>query len=201
MRPALEVADIFRHHGPAYVQAHDVSAGGRPGRVERRVMSALELCRTSALGGHVEGCRACGTVHVACNSCRNRHCPSCWKRVFDTTCQGSASSTRRARAARLRHDVPGRGRARLAGGACGRPAAGPLFPRGLHTARRDRSDSLPEQDGRLRHPVQVRRRDAAHLSRDNLDETCASIWMRFYVAVLLRVSGWLSLARAGSLAD
>ncbi len=73
MRPALEVADIFRHHGPACVQAHD----GRLGRVERRVMSAIELCRTSALGGHVEGCRACGTVHVAYNSCRNRHCPKC----------------------------------------------------------------------------------------------------------------------------
>jgi hypothetical protein len=87
MRPALEVADIFRHHGPAYVQAHD----GRLGRVERRVMSAIELCRTSALGGHVEGCRACGTVHVAYNSCRNRHCPSCWRRVFDTTCQGAAA--------------------------------------------------------------------------------------------------------------
>jgi hypothetical protein len=73
MRPALEVAEIFRHHGPAYAEAHD----GRLGRLERRVMSAIELCRTSALGGHVEGCRACGTVHVAYNSCRNRHCPKC----------------------------------------------------------------------------------------------------------------------------
>jgi len=54
MPPALEVADIFRRHGPAYVHAH----GGHLGRVERRVMSAIELCRTSALGGHVEGCRA-----------------------------------------------------------------------------------------------------------------------------------------------
>ena len=44
MRPALEVADIFRHHGPAYAEAHD----GRLGRLERRVMSAIELCRTSA---------------------------------------------------------------------------------------------------------------------------------------------------------
>jgi hypothetical protein len=73
MRPSLEVADIFRREGPAYVQAHD----GHLGRVERRVMSAIELCRTAALGGHVEGCRACGTVHVAYNSCRNRHCPKC----------------------------------------------------------------------------------------------------------------------------
>ena len=73
MPPSLEVADIFRRHGPAYVQAHD----GHLGRVERRVMSAIELCRTAALGGHVEGCRACGTMHVAYNSCRNRHCPKC----------------------------------------------------------------------------------------------------------------------------
>ncbi len=73
MRPPLEVADIFRRHGPAYIQARD----GKIGRVERRVMSAIELCRTSALGGHVEGCRACGTLRVAYNSCRNRHCPKC----------------------------------------------------------------------------------------------------------------------------
>lgn len=73
MRPALEVADIFRRHGSAYVQAHD----GHLDRVERRVMSAIELCRTSALGGHVEGCQTCGTVRVAYNSCRNRHCPKC----------------------------------------------------------------------------------------------------------------------------
>jgi hypothetical protein len=73
MPPTLEVADIFRRHGPAYVQAHN----GRIGRVERRVMSAIELCRTAALGGHVEGCRACGAVCVAYNSCRNRHCPKC----------------------------------------------------------------------------------------------------------------------------
>jgi len=74
---SLKVADIFRRHGPAYVQAHD----GHLGRVERRVMSATELCRTAALGGHVEGCRACGAVRVACNSCRNRHCPKCQSAV------------------------------------------------------------------------------------------------------------------------
>ena len=53
--------------------AHD----GHLGRVERRVMSAIELCRTAALGGHVEGCRSCGAIRVAYNSCRNRHCPKC----------------------------------------------------------------------------------------------------------------------------
>ena len=73
MPPALEVADIFRRHGPAYIQAHD----GHLGRVERRVMSAIELCRTAALGGHVETCEDCAHSRVAYNSCRNRHCPKC----------------------------------------------------------------------------------------------------------------------------
>lgn len=67
------MADIFRRHGEAYRQIHD----GHLGRVERRVMSAIELCRTAELGGHVEGCRSCGTIRVAYNSCRNRHCPKC----------------------------------------------------------------------------------------------------------------------------
>jgi hypothetical protein len=69
----LEVADIFRHHGPAYVEAHD----GHLGRVERRVMSAIGLCRTAALGGHIETCDDCAHSRVAYNSCRNRHCPKC----------------------------------------------------------------------------------------------------------------------------
>ncbi|WP_246684317.1 IS91 family transposase [Mesorhizobium sp. B2-6-5] len=73
MSARLEVADIFRRHGEAYRQVHD----GRLGRVERRTMSAIELCRTAELGGHVEGCRSCGAIRVAYNSCRNRHCPKC----------------------------------------------------------------------------------------------------------------------------
>ncbi len=73
MRPALEVADIFRRHGAAYAQAHD----GHLGRVERRVMAAIELCRTAALGGHVETCENCQHSRIAYNSCRNRHCPKC----------------------------------------------------------------------------------------------------------------------------
>ena len=73
MRPALEVADIFRRHGPNYCVAHD----GHLGRVERRVMSAIALCRTAALGGHVETCADCAHSRVAYNSCRNRHCPKC----------------------------------------------------------------------------------------------------------------------------
>lgn len=73
MRSGLEVADIFRRHGHAYRAAHD----GHLGRVERRVMSAIELCRTAALGGHVEACEDCAHTRVAFNSCRNRHCPKC----------------------------------------------------------------------------------------------------------------------------
>ena len=73
MRSELEVADIFRRHGHAYRSAND----GHIGRVERRVMSAIELCRTAALGGHVEACEDCAHTRVACNSCRNRHCPKC----------------------------------------------------------------------------------------------------------------------------
>ena len=73
MSTTLELADVFRRHGDAYRRAHD----GHLGRVERRVMSAVELCRTAALGGHVEQCRDCGTVRHAYNSCRNRHCPKC----------------------------------------------------------------------------------------------------------------------------
>ncbi len=74
MRPAgLEVADIFRRLGPAYRrdQADGLSRG------QRSVMSAIERCRTAALGGHVEKCDACGHLRVAYNSCRNRHCPKC----------------------------------------------------------------------------------------------------------------------------
>ena len=73
MRPQLEVADIFRLHGPAYVEAQD----GQLGRVERRVMSAIALCRTADLGGHVEACADCAHSRIAYNSCRNRHCPKC----------------------------------------------------------------------------------------------------------------------------
>ena len=73
MPAGLEVADIFRRHGDAYRRAH----AGHLGRVERRVMSAIELCRTAELGGHIEACSDCGLVRCAYNSCRNRHCPKC----------------------------------------------------------------------------------------------------------------------------
>jgi putative transposase/transposase-like zinc-binding protein len=73
MSTGPEVADVFRRHGDAYRRAQD----GRLGRIERRVMSAIELCRTAALGGHTEACADCGLVRCAYNSCRNRHCPKC----------------------------------------------------------------------------------------------------------------------------
>jgi Putative transposase/Transposase zinc-binding domain len=73
VRPTLEVADIFRRHGAAFRRSHD----GHLGRIERRIMAAIEVCRTPALGGHVEQCGDCGLVRCAYNSCRNRHCPKC----------------------------------------------------------------------------------------------------------------------------
>ena len=73
MRSALEVADIFRHHGAAYRAEH----AGSLSRGQRRVMSAIEACRTAALGGHVEQCEDCHEIRIAYNSCRNRHCPKC----------------------------------------------------------------------------------------------------------------------------
>ena len=73
MRSELEVADIFRRHGSAYVQAHDSHLD----RIARRVMSAITSCRTAALGGHIETCNDCAHSRIAYNSCRNRHCPKC----------------------------------------------------------------------------------------------------------------------------
>ena len=74
MRPVgLEVADIFRQVGPAYRAEH----AGALSLGQRRVMSAIEQCRTAALGGHVEQCDSCGHQRIAFNSCRNRHCPKC----------------------------------------------------------------------------------------------------------------------------
>ena len=73
MRPALEVADVFRRHGPAY----RAEQAGHLSLAQLKVMSAVETCRTAALGGHVEACDGCGFIRIAYNSCRNRHCPKC----------------------------------------------------------------------------------------------------------------------------
>jgi hypothetical protein len=74
-RPELEVADIFREHGSAWRDANR----GHVNLDQLKVMSAIERCRTSALGGHVVRCEsdACGHTRIAFNSCRNRHCPKC----------------------------------------------------------------------------------------------------------------------------
>jgi hypothetical protein len=68
-----EVADVFRRYGAAYRGQH----GGSLSTQQRRAMTAIELCRTAALGGHVERCDSCGRERIAYNSCRNRNCPKC----------------------------------------------------------------------------------------------------------------------------
>jgi hypothetical protein len=72
-RPGLEVADVFHRHGAAWrkANARHVSLD------QLKVMSAIEQCRSAALGGHVERCEECGHSRIAYNSCRNRHCPKC----------------------------------------------------------------------------------------------------------------------------
>jgi Putative transposase/Transposase zinc-binding domain len=77
-RPTFRVADVFCRHGEAYREANV----GHLDRCQRRVMAAIEACRTSALGGHVRCCKVCGHKEIAYCSCRDRHCP---------TCQGSAA--------------------------------------------------------------------------------------------------------------
>jgi hypothetical protein len=80
VRASIEVADIFRAAGPAFRAAH----AGHLSLLQMKVMSAIEHCRTAALGGHVEACEDCGQWRIAYNSCRNRHCPRC---------QGTAART------------------------------------------------------------------------------------------------------------
>ena len=72
-RPKLEVGDVFRRYGETYRQQH----AGSLSRAQLRVMSAIERCRTPALGGHVEQCDQCQFQRIAYNSCRDRHCPKC----------------------------------------------------------------------------------------------------------------------------
>jgi hypothetical protein len=79
-RPALEVAEIFRDHGAAWRAAN----AGHVSLAQLKVMSAIESCRTAALGGHVARCEDCAHTIIAYNSCRNRHCPKC---------QGAAART------------------------------------------------------------------------------------------------------------
>jgi hypothetical protein len=73
VRASIEVADIFRTVGPLY----RASQAGHLSLHQLKVMSAIEHCRTAAMGGHVEACEDCGHRRIAYNSCRNRHCPKC----------------------------------------------------------------------------------------------------------------------------
>src|SRR3546814_12871764 len=99
MRASLEVADIFRAAGPTYRAAHV----GHLSLHQLKIMSAIEHCRTAALGGHVEACTDCVHWRIAYNSCRNRHCPRCqgaaapaWPAARDDDPIGRASYRERA---------------------------------------------------------------------------------------------------------
>ena len=70
-RPALELADIVRRYGPDYQRIHRLTWH------QQSVLRAIEVCRTAALGGHLEQCSHCSHERISYNSCRNRHCPKC----------------------------------------------------------------------------------------------------------------------------
>ena len=72
-RPTLEVAHVLRRYGQSYLATHDPSVSC----ADRRVLHAIETCRTAAMGGHREQCDACDHQRISYNSCRNRHCPKC----------------------------------------------------------------------------------------------------------------------------
>ena len=75
--PALELGDIFRLHGPAYLTTFGASLS----RAQKQALKAIAACRTAALGGYVEQCDQCGYQKIAYCSCRNRHCPKCSARA------------------------------------------------------------------------------------------------------------------------
>ena len=132
-RPLLEVADVFRAHGAAWRKAN----AGHVSLAQLKVMSAIETCRTAALGGHVERCEDCAHERDRLQFLPQPPLP----------------------------EVPGRGGAAMARRARGGAAAGSLLSRRLHPAGVDRRHRVPEQGGRLRPPVQDRRRDADHHRR------------------------------------
>src|SRR6266478_2164980 len=75
--PALELGDIFRLHGPAYL----TTFGDSLSHEQKQALRALAVCRTAALGGHVDQCDRCGYRKISYCSCRNRHCPKCHGRA------------------------------------------------------------------------------------------------------------------------
>ena len=72
-RPHLEVADVIRSHGSAFLKKY----GRHLSATQKKALRDLAQCRTAALGGHIERCLDCGAERIAYNSCRNRHCPKC----------------------------------------------------------------------------------------------------------------------------
>ena len=83
MLPGLEIADVFREHGPTYLDRR----GAMLSHEQRFVLRQLTQCRTAALGGHVRECSGCGKQEIAYNSCRNRHCPKCQASARDAWLQ------------------------------------------------------------------------------------------------------------------
>ena len=71
--PPLEVADVIRSHGRAFLSKY----GKHLSKTQEKTLRELALCRTAALGGHVQRCLDCAAARIAYNSCRNRHCPKC----------------------------------------------------------------------------------------------------------------------------
>jgi len=71
VRPTHELAQIIDFYGGDFITQHS------PNGYVQRILHAIQICRTSALGGHVDACEACGHVRISYNSCRNRHCPKC----------------------------------------------------------------------------------------------------------------------------
>ena len=129
-RPPLEVADVFRRFGPAWRAANE----GHLSPAQRRVMRAIELCRTAALGGHVERCADCAHTRDRLQLVPQPALPQ----------------------------VPVAGGPGLARGARGGAAAGPLLPRRVHPAGGARRDRLPEQGPGLRPAAQGRGGGADH---------------------------------------
>ena len=129
-RPALEVADIFRDHGTAWRRAN----AGHVSLDQMKVMSAIERCRTVALGGHVARCEGCAHTVIAYNELPQPTLP----------------------------EVPGRGGEGVAGRAGSRVAPGAILPHRLHAARPDRGHRVSEQGCHLRYPAQGIGRDDDH---------------------------------------
>ena len=127
------MADVFRRFGPAFRDQHGASLS----TARRRAMSAIETCRTAALGGHVERCGDCGHQRIAYNSLPQPQLP----------------------------EVPGSRTGAVAGGPSGGTARRAVLPRRVHGAGRDRRHRVSEPDRGLRHPVPGRVGDVAHHRR------------------------------------